>query len=192
MRDEWCYFNKYLNEDFCNRVISELSPLATTNSSIGLIQNLNIDTKSRRSKIVFIHSNEEKYKYIFDVFWQTAIESNRNFFGFEISKLDYIQFSSYNSSDLGEYKAHRDVFWLNNDPFYHRKLSGMVQLSDPNDYEGGDFEITDHVKEKPTPEDIRNRGSVVYIPSFIEHKVNPVTKGIRYSLVAWFDGPKWR
>ena len=70
-----------------------------------------------------------------------------------------------------------------------RKLSLVVQLSDPEDYEGGDLEIyTGHeplvVKKK--------KGMTAFFPSYQLHGVTPVTKGTRYSLVVWVHGPAFR
>ena len=54
-----------------------------------------------------------------------------------------------------------------------------------DDFEGGDFEIYGEESELP-------KGSVIVFPSFIEHRVAPVIKGTRYSLVAWFVGPPFK
>ena len=89
----------------------------------------------------------------------------------------------------GEYKKHHDVFWINNDQF-HRKLSCVVQLTDPNEYEGGDFEMFD-LTEYPNAQEVRAQGSTIFFPSFVPHQAHPVTKGKRYSLAVWFEGPKW-
>ena len=71
-----------------------------------------------------------------------------------------------------------------------RKLSVTVSLSDENDYEGGDFEFDfrDNDKGSNQPQlckEIRPKGSVVVFPSFVWHRVKPVTSGTRYSLVIW-------
>lgn len=193
MKGEWCYFNKYLDKDICDRIVNDLKPLTRKTSGVGFSDNASVDLGTRKSKTCFIHSSEPKYSYIFDIFWETANIANKEFFNFQISRLNFLQFAEYNSDELAEYKAHRDVFWINDDQFYHRKLSGMLQLSDPKEYVGGMFEITDYnINSKPKAEDILNQGSILYIPSFIEHRVAPVIKGVRYSLVAWFEGPKWR
>ena len=80
---------------------------------------------------------------------------------------------------------------MNNDYDYHRKLSAIVQLTDESSYEGGNLEFF-NIQEYPPTKDIRKQGSVTFFPSFIEHQATPVTKGKRYSLACWFDGPKWR
>ena len=64
-----------------------------------------------------------------------------------------------------------------------------MQVSDPDTYDGGDLEL--FYKAKPIIAD-RTRGAVVAFPSFVMHRVTPVTRGVRYSLVAWVVGPRWR
>ena len=71
-----------------------------------------------------------------------------------------------------------------------RKLSVTVSLSDENDYEGGDFEFDFRNDDKGSNQprlckEIRPKGSVVVFPSFVWHRVKPVTSGTRYSLVIW-------
>lgn len=68
-----------------------------------------------------------------------------------------------------------------------RKLSLAIQLSDPNDYEGGEFEFM--ATNEPAPKEI---GSLIAFPSFLVHRVRPVTKGRRMSLVSWISGPPFR
>jgi len=97
------------------------------------------------------------------------------------------------------YNFHRDgngdYLSTYNDPgnaFMHghvRKLSMTTLLSDS--YEGGEFQFSGYAKEKceiSTPE-FSKVGSIIVFPSFLEHRVAPVTKGTRYSLVTWFVGP---
>ena len=63
-----------------------------------------------------------------------------------------------------------------------------------NNYEGGEFQFAIYNKEKceiHTPE-FNKTGSVIVFPSDMEHRVTPVTKGTRYSLVIWFLGPPFR
>ena len=75
----------------------------------------------------------------------------------------------------------------------HRKLSMTIQLSDPDDYEGGDFVFNvNQIGQSPDREQLRKKGTVLVFPSFIMHGVKPVTKGTRKSLVSWIEGPTWR
>ena len=71
-----------------------------------------------------------------------------------------------------------------------RKLSFVVQLSDPDDYEGGNLLFMgDNNNEIVAP---RHQGSVIVFDSRTKHKACEVTKGVRRSLVGWVNGPRWR
>ena len=80
-----------------------------------------------------------------------------------------------------------------------RKISAVVQLSDPAEYEGGDFNIATVDKDATDwsawPVDIpqlKQRGAAIFFPSTLFHRVQPITNGTRRTLVAWFRGPAWR
>ena len=70
-----------------------------------------------------------------------------------------------------------------------RKLSVSLLLSDPDDYEGGDLELKFGEEEQKAE---RVRGMATIFPSWTLHRVTPVTKGTRYSLVAWVSGPSFK
>ena len=71
-----------------------------------------------------------------------------------------------------------------------RKLSFSLQLSDPDDYEGGNVEfIDDSDKNFIGP---RQRGTIILFDSRTKHRVNKVTKGVRRSIVGWVLGPRWK
>ena len=81
---------------------------------------------------------------------------------------------------------------LHDNAVFDRKLSVVVQLSEPEDYEGGVFEIDDVVRPYPLNTSLfQPRGSILIFPSYIKHRVLPVTKGVRRSLVTWYNGPKF-
>jgi PKHD-type hydroxylase len=76
-----------------------------------------------------------------------------------------------------------------------RKLSMTINLSDPNDYEGGDLKIdTKSLDEESVHNisEIKPQGSLVVFPSYLYHQVTPVTKGTRYSLVVWCLGKPFK
>ena len=121
--------------------------------------------------------------------WKMAIESNDQWFNFNITKLDFIQLAEYDSAYEGEYKKHHDVFWMNGTK-YQRKLTAVVQLTDVNDYQGGNL-ILFPQNEKLDSNTIKEQGTTIFFPSFVEHQAEKVTSGKRYSLAVWFDGPHW-
>lgn len=138
----------------------------------------------RRSRVAFV--DVERYQWLYQRMWQAALELNRNYFNVEISGFtERIQLARYDGSNQGFYTWHTDFA----DIAPRRKLSISVQLSRPEDYEGGDLELLFH--ETPHKAE-RSRGSLTVFPSFVLHRVTPVTAGTRWSLVAWISGPRWR
>ena len=72
-----------------------------------------------------------------------------------------------------------------------RKLSYTIQLSDSNDYEGGDLGFFDGGINMKTPE-FRQKGNIIVFPSYAWHHITPITKGIRYAMVGWIHGPAYK
>lgn len=116
--------------------------------------------------------------------------ANRNAFGFDIDFINDIQYTTYYGSDNGKYDWHEDIFW-DCPRAYHRKISFILQLSDPSEYEGGEVELDPSIIQ-PDPIDLKKKGTVLVFPSFLRHRVLPVTSGVRRSLVSWVEGPKFR
>jgi len=139
--------------------------------------------KARRSRIAWLSDNT----WLKDRLWRFAEEANRRAFAFDVTRCCDVQYTEYHETEKGHYDWHVDVSFTNDVP-YDRKISLTVQLSDPSDYEGGDFGI----HNQTLPDWHKEKGTVLVFPSYMLHKVNPVTKGIRRSLVAWFEGPRWR
>jgi PKHD-type hydroxylase len=191
MRGEWCYFKSYFSADYCERIIAAALRRESTEAQIGTTDGVKEDTSFRRSKIRFVDTNDSELNYLFPELWKLALWANRDWFDIHITKLDYLQIAEYDSADAGEYKTHHDIFYMNGDPQYHRKLSCVIQLSDPTKYAGGDLTFSD-VAAYPDADEMRQQGTVIFFPSFVRHAALPVTAGKRYSLAAWFDGPKWR
>lgn len=104
-----------------------------------------------------------------------------------------MQYTTYTSEDKGFYDYHQDSMGStikdNVDQRLPRKFSISLQLSDPSEYEGGDLLIKSGVTPGVAP---KAKGQVVGFPSFMLHKVTPVTSGIRRSLVVWVTGPAFK
>jgi predicted 2-oxoglutarate/Fe(II)-dependent dioxygenase YbiX len=139
----------------------------------------------RRSRVVFF-GMEPKYRWLYERIWVAAQECNRSFFGIDITGVEAnVQLARYDSSDNGFYDWHTDFAGFR--PL--RKLSFSVQLSASADYEGGDLELW--AANRPQVA-VRERGALIAFPSFTLHRVAPVTRGTRWSLVAWILGNRWR
>ena len=137
----------------------------------------------RKSRVAWI-----KNKRILDLLYDYVDVANRTAFNVNIYKKADIQFTEYLATEDGHYNWHHDINWNRNDGL-DRKLSVTVQLSSPDEYEGGDFSFSEC--ESP-PVQLKEKGTVLVFPSYLQHRVAPVTRGTRKSLVAWFEGSKWR
>lgn len=119
---------------------------------------------------------------------QTIVSQvNHDKFQFDLDHLEMLQYGKYKIN--GHYTWHMDSG--PNIP-RHRKLSIVLALSNTDDYEGGEFMInTTGNQDNCTTFKIR-RGDMLLFPSFMPHKVAPVTKGERMTLVTWAVGPKFK
>ena len=110
--------------------------------------------------------------------------ANLSIYKYNIQELEDVKLLKYNIG--GKYKWHTDV---GSKETSTRKLTAIVQLSDEQDYEGGDLEfgITDELGENNYVA-TKKQGSIIVFPSFLSHRVIPITKGTRYSLLTWMNG----
>jgi PKHD-type hydroxylase len=139
----------------------------------------------RESQISWIQMSNDTM-WIYDRLAYIARQLNGQFYKFNLYGFnEEIQYTTYNADTEGHYTWHVDA-GPSNAGAPPRKFSIVVQLSDPNDYEGGDLEI--FTSANPTQVD-KERGIVAAFPSYTLHRVTPVTKGIRKSLVIWVTGP---
>jgi PKHD-type hydroxylase len=103
---------------------------------------------------------------------------------FNLTYLEPIQIGKYSEGSF--YDWHNDLIPDKNHE-EQRKLSLSLVLSDPSDYEGGDLEFRG-ANEQPKI----GQGNIIVFPSLVDHRVTPVTKGTRYSVVAWMNGPAFK
>lgn len=149
------------------------------------------DNTIRDCKIRWIHPDTDETKKLTNLCTSLFYDANRMFFGVDLTKIFNIQYTEYHGDDKGFYHTHIDSF-VGSGEVSDRKLSMTIQLSDSHEYEGGDFVLRDEVENFPSKEELRKKGTVLIFPSFLNHSVQPVTKGIRKSLVTWIEGPAWR
>jgi len=127
---------------------------------------------------------EEDTQFIFDKIRTCCLEANKELFKLDLAGFtEDLQFTEYEGAGK-HYDWHPDIGGGKN----KRKLSVVIQLSDPDDYTGGDLILnTGHeiVME-------RGRGNIIIFPSFLLHKVSKMKSGNRYSIVSWVSGTPWR
>ena len=188
------YFKGALTPKFCDDVIKyslqKKSELARTGDDKQTL------TKKRKSDVVWLNDNwiyKEVHPYV-------HIANENAGWNFEWDRSEQIQFTKYK---VGQYYDWHADSWPK--PYEKeglfkgkiRKLSMTCQLTDGSEYEGGELEfdfrnyeppLRDESKHVTQCKEILPKGSIIVFPSFLWHRVKPITKGIRYSLVLWHLG----
>jgi PKHD-type hydroxylase len=176
-----------LNEEQLNKTI-ELCSSLTLDSAI-VAQKPQVGMPGQRiSEVGWILLSEQTL-WLFNEISFYLEELNIQFFGMDIYGFNQIQYTEYDASYSGKYDWHCDVQYAKSEhPGLHRKLSITIPLND--DFEGGKFQLTTTAESGDVIEPTLPRGSMLLFPSHITHRITPVTKGRRKSLVIWVVGPK--
>jgi len=203
LQNYYYYFQSALTPRFCDELIkygiAQQEQVAFTGGQTEKLKNnkelsdedLKDLKKKRDSNIVWL-SERWIYKEIQPFIHQANKLANWNF---DWDWSEPCQFTKYKLNQFYDWhcdswdKPYNDSKDLNT---YNkiRKLSVTCSLSNPEDYEGGEleFDFRNNDPDKPTVRkcaEISPRGSIVVFPSHVWHRVKPVTKGTRYSLVIW-------
>jgi PKHD-type hydroxylase len=180
--------------EFCERTIAAGQTLVLDHeTNVGRGETNRRDEAVRDGRFGFFPAREE-FLWIHDAVAGCVRGVNETFWKFDLKGLEGIQYSEYGPTH--HYDWHVDMF---TGPYeggrfdgLTRKVSVTVNLSSPDEYEGGDFEMLDCGPEKNrviSEPAARKQGTVIVFPSWLFHRVTPVTSGIRRSLVAWCLGP---
>lgn len=204
------FFDTRISDSLCKELVEDFSSLSLENSK------LFSDSESdnvRKSKNAWIDSNH----WICGYLWHYVnVANNKNFF-YDIKSFDgdCIQYSEYDSGN--HYAWHTDSGlpanlslpitgisnlnltqvdqnYLNQKVFVDyemsRKLSLSFQLSDEDEYEGGELQFLDDSDKIYTAP--KKKGTIVVFDSRVRHRVRKVKSGVRKSLVGWVVGPRWK
>ena len=205
--NEWFVFDVGLDDKTCNKLkrhaskkweVSEIDTKKETTKEerkSGRKSKVDVDKRTRISDVAWTND-----QWVYDLIWPYMMGANENAgWQYDITSAESAQITRYKKG--GFYNFHRDglachLSKYNNteNAFFHdkvRKLSMTILLNDS--FEGGQFEFASYGKKDCTVSPLEmKKGQVVVFPSHMEHRVAPVTKGTRYSLVCWFLGPPFK
>lgn len=138
----------------------------------------------RRSQVSWLDKTQDT-AWVFEKLGHVASSLNAQYFRFDLTGFgESLQLTNYDQSENGMYGWHQDY-----NAQVSRKLSLVLQLTDPAQYEGGNLQVMTGGE----PQTVRKqRGLVAVFPSYVLHQVTPVTQGSRQSLVAWVSGPAFK
>ena len=147
-----------------------------------------INLQIRASDIAWI-SFKPEIAHIWEKLSNAVAEVNSRYFHFDLTGFhEPMQLGVYTEQQQGHYDWHIDA--APSDRNVPRKLSLAMLLSDPSEFEGGEFQVKTANDEVQTLECVKGRAW--FFPSYTLHRVAPVTKGVRRSLVLWVGGPAFR
>jgi PKHD-type hydroxylase len=162
--------------------LQEQALKADQQAKVGTILNDQI----RRSNVSWLNKNSET-AWVFEKLGHIASCLNAQYYRFDLTGFgEPLQLTNYDGINHGMYGWHQDYGGTTNPS---RKLSLVLQLTDPSMYEGGNLQV----QTGSVPINVRKqRGLVVAFPSYVLHQVTPVTSGNRQSLVSWITGPAFK
>jgi PKHD-type hydroxylase len=204
-KNYYWYFEKALSKLTCEKIIKHGKAKQLKMGTISHIGANNKITKKekefvqqhRKSKVCFMND-----PWLYDIFAPYINTANKNAgWNYNLSWSESFQFTVYKKSNF--YHWHQDTFGepnVSQDPNFNgkiRKISLICNLTDPKKFTGGEveFDITNQRERKTIIlkcKEARQQGTVIVFPSFVWHRVKPVTSGTRISIVNWSIGEPWK
>ena len=173
----------YFKDCFTATEMAQLRGLVDEEKFTGELGDKTVKTDVRRSQVHWL--DLEEYGWVYQRLLKIAKDANQKY-GFDIDGVSGpAQLAIYDESHEGFYDWHMD--WSKS--YGVRKISISIPICDRDEYEGGDLEFNLNGCGDPVRQ---VAGTAITFPSFLMHRVTPVTRGRRYSLVAWIGGPQLR
>lgn len=182
--ERYAFYKNLFSPKECDDIVAYVKTTHKLTQATIASKDAPIQTDYRDSHVVFLQPCES-LDWVYKRLTNAVLELNRDFFKFDLYGFtEGLQFTEYNAPG-GKYDPHIDKLYN----MTVRKLSIVLQLTDPSEYEGGDFEI---VEGKGSEKLYRDQGTLLAFPSYTLHAVTPITKGTRHSLVGWISGPPFK
>jgi len=174
-----CILEEAFSLSECTQLVQIFSNL---DSAVGGLVAGQVDQNIRQSSLVWVPENED-YAWIEQRLARLVADVNRQKFGFALDGFEeQVQLAAYGPGHYYDWHIDQGQGRV----AARRKLTLSVQLSSPDDYENGALEINADGRPFQAP---RSQGTLVAFASNRLHRVEPVTSGLRHSLVAWVHGP---
>jgi PKHD-type hydroxylase len=187
---QWSGGNALLSQPECEWVIQrgQSQPLAFASVGTPTDQRVALETRCVESSVI----DSQDAAWLYERIAQRIATANAAYFEFDLTGLiEPVQFLKYTTGKGerpdGHYSWHVD---FGEGSMSTRKLSMVIQLSPGDAYDGADFTIASAFGHQRL--NYREQGAAFAFPSWSPHMVGPLTRGVRYALVAWVHGPRFR
>lgn len=180
---DYMWYKDLFNEQEVDTIRSLWKPDQATDAKVNSGDKDITKEKLRLSEIMFIKPGGNEW--IYDRLSNACIQANTGRYKFDITGFQTeLQLASYGVKNFFDW--HMD---FGSGDLSNRKLSITVQLSDPDEYEGGELQF---MINQTVFTATKEKGTAIIFPSFALHRVTPITKGCRKSIVGWISGPPYR
>jgi PKHD-type hydroxylase len=176
-----------LPEKVVNIIQEDLSENFDDRMMDSRIEGPDFNKEKRNSKNAWIPTSH----WISGFIWHYVMKANKENFLYDLTSIDgeAIQYTQYEKGQFYTWHNDAGLSCMHSDNTI-RKLSFVLQLSDPDDYEGGNLQLLDESGASYIAP--RQRGTMILFDSRTQHRVLKITKGCRKSLVGWTIGPRWK
>lgn len=176
----WTWQNT-VDPEFCDYILKNCNWDGSEPAAVNSDQDAIVKPESRITDIVWHNHGAPSTSLLFQ---HIHMANDMAKWNFDIKFPQQTQIARYING--GHYKWHIDAFPPDQQNM-QRKLSCVLLLNDSNEYEGGNLEFEGLEDFK-----LEGKGSIVVFPSFLRHRVTPVTSGVRYSATCWAIGPAFK
>ena len=186
-------FPRTVKPEVCNKLVKDFIANDLKLAKVGTARD---DPEIRKTSVYFVPTKIKSKAN--DIAWYFLKQANKEYFHYDLELFESVQFAEY--KDGAFYDWHQDVAQPDGKNNVRRKLSLTFVLSDPDTFEGGELQFynggrpmyTSKKDLELTENDMKAQGSLIIFDSRDWHRVTPVTKGVRYSVVCWSSGQAFR
>jgi PKHD-type hydroxylase len=185
--EQFCVVNQAFTEEECEKIVDLEDLQKFQKGGVGNGGSGKVDKKARDSEIMWLFQDQNS-DWVFQKFGNLVSLVNYDHFMYNIDGFEAFQYTVYRSKNKQHYDWHIDAD--NTSANYIRKISASIILTDPDDYEGGEFQLVPHGRVDEPFTVKPKRGDAIFFSSWMPHRVCPVTSGVRKSLVCWVMGER--
>ena len=180
---EFSWFDNLFSNEEVDRIVKLWDVSLVQDAEVSSGAESIVRNDLRQAEVMFIKSSD--HQWIYDRIWNAAVSANNRYYHFDLSGFQCeLQLMNYGQDHF--FNWHMD---FGDGIGLTRKLSVSVQMSSEQDYQGGDFQFMINEEQLSAP---KAKGTAIVFPSFVQHRVTPITSGFRKSLVALIEGPPFK
>lgn len=183
--NQYCVVENYFSDEEIDKIIDLEELQQFTEGRVGSNSESKLNKKTRDSEISWLFPSNES-SWVFNKFMALTAKVNYDHFMLDIDGFESFQYTKYKNKQ--HYNWHYDTQL--DYSTWERKISATVLLTDPEKYNGGEFEIVTNGNIEEPLSIKPSKGSIIFFASWMPHRVAPVKSGVRKSLVAWIMGKR--